>query len=493
MNTVSIDDIFHPLDPNNPGQFLTTASSFGGPGDMEDNPDPSFRFGEYGAGGRSSVMPDGSINPIDYAALPPGMDKYIQPGSEFDVINPKTGKRVRVIYKDEGPGTKMRGLDVAPHTLQKLGASTDDKLIVDFTPAFSGPSATPAPSPASENSSSGLVPYDSKQTPHGKMPEMMAAQEEDDPSGDEQTIDDSEQLTAFNAKDDFSKLDPRAQLLAGKYTKDDIASVNRETGTVTYKNGLQVNPKMGWYSVAANGKRFLYSAAAPTKIAAVTEDPEFQLKKVDQKARETAASKFGIFPAQFGLGQGQDTEDKWNAYNTAVTKALNPQSEQYQMQKVNETLDYIQNQIDPDISNWTTGSGGKIMRNVPLLPTEAKYFQDKLDSLKNRLGLNELQEMRNASKSGGALGQISDRENEILQNSVAALNSSLSPQQLQEQIGIIKKHLEVWKQAKEAAGVTHVLPPKTEIPFVGSAEEYAKVPPGGYYEDSQGIKRKPNE
>lgn len=50
----------------------------------------------------------------------------------------------------------------------------------------------------------------------------------------------------------------------------------------------------------------------------------------------------------------------------------------------------------------------------------------ELESLKSQVGFSVLQAMRDASKTGGALGAISDRENELLQKNLAALDKSQS-------------------------------------------------------------------
>ena len=59
--------------------------------------------------------------------------------------------------------------------------------------------------------------------------------------------------------------------------------------------------------------------------------------------------------------------------------------------------------------------------------TDAANFKAGLDTLKSQVGFSVLQAMRDASKTGGALGQVSDRENVMLQNNLAALDRAQSP------------------------------------------------------------------
>ena len=50
--------------------------------------------------------------------------------------------------------------------------------------------------------------------------------------------------------------------------------------------------------------------------------------------------------------------------------------------------------------------------------------------------------MRDASPTGGALGQVRNIEIGLLQNSIAALNPALGEVEFKEQLDIVKKHYE---------------------------------------------------
>lgn len=71
-----------------------------------------------------------------------------------------------------------------------------------------------------------------------------------------------------------------------------------------------------------------------------------------------------------------------------------------------------------------------IMGMAPNWPGgDAADAQAELQNLKSQVGFSVLQAMRDASKTGGALGQVSDKENEMLQNNLAALQNSQSLEQ----------------------------------------------------------------
>lgn len=79
---------------------------------------------------------------------------------------------------------------------------------------------------------------------------------------------------------------------------------------------------------------------------------------------------------------------------------------------------------DPAISKITGMMG--VFPNMP--GGSAADVQAKLGALKSQVGFAVLQSMREASKTGGALGAISDKENELLQRNLAALDQSQSPE-----------------------------------------------------------------
>jgi hypothetical protein len=53
-------------------------------------------------------------------------------------------------------------------------------------------------------------------------------------------------------------------------------------------------------------------------------------------------------------------------------------------------------------------------------------LKEILDTIKSNIGFNKLQEMREGSPTGGALGNVSDRENKLLQSVIASVEQSQS-------------------------------------------------------------------
>ncbi len=76
---------------------------------------------------------------------------------------------------------------------------------------------------------------------------------------------------------------------------------------------------------------------------------------------------------------------------------------------------------------FTTGLPGAIMQAVP--GTDAYDLKQMLVGIKANVGFNKLQQMREASKTGGALGAVSERENQLLQSVYGSLEQSQNQEQ----------------------------------------------------------------
>lgn len=84
---------------------------------------------------------------------------------------------------------------------------------------------------------------------------------------------------------------------------------------------------------------------------------------------------------------------------------------------------------------------------VPNMPgSAAADAQAKLNTLKSQVGFGVLQDMRNNSKTGGALGSVSDAEGKRLEANLAALENAQSADQMRDSL---KKIVAYSDQAKE--------------------------------------------
>jgi len=94
------------------------------------------------------------------------------------------------------------------------------------------------------------------------------------------------------------------------------------------------------------------------------------------------------------------------------------------------------NPLDPfdNVNGWT----GNILSAVA--GTAAHDVKTSLDTVTAAIGFDRLDAMRKASKTGGALGQITERELDLLKASLGALQQSSSRAQFQRNLTAVKLH-----------------------------------------------------
>ena len=115
--------------------------------------------------------------------------------------------------------------------------------------------------------------------------------------------------------------------------------------------------------------------------------------------------------------------------------------------KITETSLRVIDDVFPMITSLTTGPIGKLTSGIP--GTASYNFKAALETLKSNIAFGALTEMRAASKTGGALGQVSDREGQLLQSSLGALDIGQSPTQFKSQLQKIRDSIIRWSQAME--------------------------------------------
>ena len=135
-----------------------------------------------------------------------------------------------------------------------------------------------------------------------------------------------------------------------------------------------------------------------------------QYKLVASKAKTYAPKTTG--GATGGTGTGGVSSGATPSYRTE--KALNVISQ----------IDEALNMISP----YTTGVLGTVAGFIPGTP--AKDLQKAVETIKANIGFSELQAMREASKTGGALGQVAVQELNALQSILGSLDTTQSPEAL---------------------------------------------------------------
>jgi hypothetical protein len=96
------------------------------------------------------------------------------------------------------------------------------------------------------------------------------------------------------------------------------------------------------------------------------------------------------------------------------------------------------------VGPFTTGFAG----TFAVLPSsDARKLANKIKTIKANLGFNELQQMRDASPTGGALGQVAVQEIEFLQSTIDALDQLESSEDLLSAFKNIEIHYQNWLDA----------------------------------------------
>lgn len=98
----------------------------------------------------------------------------------------------------------------------------------------------------------------------------------------------------------------------------------------------------------------------------------------------------------------------------------------------------------PLVSGLTAGLGS-VTSFIP--GTSGANLRSTLETIKANLGFDRLQQMRDASPTGGALGQVAVKELDALQSSVSSLDLNQSPERLRNNLEQIKTHYARWRQA----------------------------------------------
>lgn len=150
-----------------------------------------------------------------------------------------------------------------------------------------------------------------------------------------------------------------------------------------------------------------------------------------------------------------------------------------------------------------TGLRGKLP-NIP--GSDAANAQALLDTLKSQVGFGVLQDMRNNSKTGGALGSVSDAEGKRLEANLAALDRAQSPEQFRASLMQILEYSEAAKgRVRDAFNLKHgdkaggtgrtneaEVKAVSQYPKVGSRAELEALPSGSLFTAPDGsIRRKP--
>jgi len=177
-------------------------------------------------------------------------------------------------------------------------------------------------------------------------------------------------------------------------------------------------------------------------------------KKIDLKYREpTAPSKPSYEwvirddqPTQIQVGTAQPGDTPYDSVRARSESGADAGPSTYAVEHskgvIRKVTDLLGDPADPKsksrITGMTAGVVGSALSRMPF-QTDARDVSAELHSLAANLAFEQLQKMREASKTGGALGNVSNAEIELLQNAVASIRQDQSVENLTRQLGIIRE------------------------------------------------------
>ena len=242
-------------------------------------------------------------------------------------------------------------------------------------------------------------------------------------------------LKAANLKED--NLSTELSNLPVNATDADVEAVVRKYGkpeavlsSLTRKQTAQA---------AIEAKATLAAERATQQEAEKARDREFKLLLATLASQQKAATT--DLQRQFLQGKIDDLQAKRDdkALKAETAKSVAIQHASKVITDVDEAL--------PMVGNLTTGLIGKASSVIP--GTDAFTLNQRVSTIKANLGFDRLQQMRDASPTGGALGQVAVQELVALQNSVASLEVGQSKSELQKNLGKIKTHYSNWLAATQ--------------------------------------------
>lgn len=119
----------------------------------------------------------------------------------------------------------------------------------------------------------------------------------------------------------------------------------------------------------------------------------------------------------------------------------NAQAKQAAITSSVNTADTVLGKVNTAINQTGIGTAGFGSGIISLIGgTGASNLRSTINTIKSNLAFTELAKMRAASPTGGALGAISDKEEELLSSTVASLDASQSPSQLRANLTLVKDH-----------------------------------------------------
>jgi len=132
----------------------------------------------------------------------------------------------------------------------------------------------------------------------------------------------------------------------------------------------------------------------------------------------------------------ETTADTIETTDEAILRRVNLESK---LSTINNVLTSITGAKEL-IDEGAAGFGYGLFANMPIVPTDSKKLTAIVTQLNSTLAFDRLQQMRNESKTGGALGSIAVAELLLLQGALQSLDPSAGSEFFRDQLSVVENH-----------------------------------------------------
>lgn len=202
------------------------------------------------------------------------------------------------------------------------------------------------------------------------------------------------------------------------------------------------NPETGAYQIGQLGK------SGTLNMLEVPEGMEVAPDSGRMSFNPTNIQERGEADLQVTLNEQQALAEQQRQQELAQ-QATQAWSRNVQKEAQSEMLTSLIDDAKESAGVFTTGFLGSMASKIPGTP--AYDLGAKLDTIRANIGFDKLQEMRENSPTGGALGQVSEFENRLLQAVWGNLTQSQSPEQFRENLDLVEKQVKAsWDRINQA-------------------------------------------
>ena len=230
---------------------------------------------------------------------------------------------------------------------------------------------------------------------------------------------------------------PVTEQLETQWDKDRFMLTARETESAFEKNFRGVQKMMGPAAAQEYGRKFSQAGGlSSTNIntgKTVYGKPPSGFRRV-QDPNDPTGQNMILEPEP---GSDADVERTEKIAAAAAKYEGSIQKDETLISTIDDALSFLDTPYDPRTKDfWATGVPGQVTEGLWSAPST--NLSALISPLESNIGFDRLQQMREESPTGGALGAVSERELRLLTAAWGSLEQAQSPEQLKAKLEEIK-------------------------------------------------------